>query len=578
MKIRSIFSINPRIKKLIFLTALIAGCILFGLQLNGWETFNVSSVIQQKTQIYSTDKLLAQLGITKTPATQFSLLSWLHGSQSIDEPLFTIPLKNVKAYTGKFKGGDDLDCGSIEFNDSGSTIEYTKPVNIGAPPNPEQLRKYVEKFSAKTPQLDIDNMKPDRWFQFSGSAIWLQDQKCYLQASRVMYAPDSRSTPSLSLIWLQVFDANWKELDQKRLRFLNISEDKVQHIVEEIKKVGQTSKKAENLLDKISIKFPTVMDVSFAKFKTNRCIGPSDARISIHTTKEGITEPVVFYDSLDEKENRGYFVAFPLRSAEGNSANLTPSKEFHGVGGGKFEVKSVEKNWMPFPGDPSNYTHMDFIYQVEPLAVVRCNLEDGSCTPKFFDKNEGAEVDKVSLRGGTNLVSVPENNMKQIRKLSGFKGHDIQCWVAFAKLHGWDCGCGMSTYRPTLMLLTRVDDNYRIDLMTEGIDFDIDVLSFDGRTTKCSDGLNVLTPNSIPFWKVGKYKDWMEMTISEADANIKIMRLKNMMQYINHILNDLQRQKQSTNGISLSRRNAAVQICMKQKFLGYCKNYGENHP
>ncbi|KAF6009589.1 hypothetical protein HII12_003135 [Brettanomyces bruxellensis] len=195
-------------------------------------------------------------------------------------------------------------------------------------------------------------------------------------------------------------------------------------------------------------------------------------------------------------------------------------------------------------------------------------------------------------------------------------------WVSFLKYHGWESGCGSSTYRPALLTLVRYDDKYKIEMMSGAFDFGMDVLSFDGKSMKChDDGPNVLSPNSIPFWKITKvgnlketdnekrasektqvqnapnnendhkeeenkekldyntpeYKDLMGLTISEADRNVKYLFISNIINYVMEAFKTSSLRRLGSFDESIYTEMVDIEKCAVLDFLEYCKEYEKTH-
>lgn len=143
-----------------------------------------------------------------------------------------------------------------------------------------------------------------------------------------------------------------------------------------------------------------------------------------------------------------------------------------------------------------------------------------------------------------------------------------------------------------MYILSKVGDAYNVDLMTQGLDFNMDVLEFDGEGTKCDENSpNVLIPNSIPFWDIkekvhgllggkssDRYDDFMGLTISEADRNVKLIFLNNVMNYIVGLYQSKYAQDSLTDIHSEYRQETSeIERCVMQQSFDYCKQYARDH-
>lgn len=527
---------------------------------------------------------------------------------------------------------DDGDiCEHMKFGQEKSTrsteIKISEAKPLGDDVNISAIKRYlnISGYGEDVPKVDTSNMENDCWYRFAGSAIWLEDQQCYFEVDRIMYAPESRSSPWLSLIWMQLFDKDFNEIKSKRLRFMDLSGEEIESILSELGNFNATENidRREKLLDKISTKFPAVMDISFITEDFGRPQGPEDPRIFARLDKNGKTEPVVVFNQINDREQVAMYAGFPLRRNREQDKHGVPTVEFNFGSETNLEFKPIEKNWMPFIEDPEDGDKISFIYELDPLAILHCTLHDGICDVAQKIKAEPTEIETgVSLRGGTNLIAIPSSIVQEIFTKEQTEGNNVGMWVSFLKYHGWESGCGSSTYRPALLTLVRYDDKYKIEMMSGAFDFGMDVLSFDGKSVKCDDdGPNVLSPNSIPFWKITKvgnlketdnekrasektqvqnapnnendhkeeenkemldsnspeYKDLMGLTISEADRNVKYLVISNIINYVMEAFKTSSLSRLGSFDESIYTEMVDIEKCAVLDFLEYCKEYEKTH-
>ena len=511
------------------------------------------------------------------------------------------PIKHDLAFTSLIKENELSDlsvCKDMEYKPK-QKIQHSDPISIGNDIPFEYVKEYLQKsgYAHMITKLNLKDMNKSDWYTLSGSATWLPDMGCYLMASRLMYAPKRRGSPVVSLIWMQLFDKEWNELLGRRIRYLGVTDEEVDEVLREVSLLGGRGKTTERRLDKISIKFPTVLDVPFVVKNDGTPLGPEDPRIISKGTGTNDTEPVILFNMLTDSKRRSMFAAFPLQKSTNGNKHKANILQFRHSGSSSLTIKAVEKNWVPFFENPYNPTKISFLYGVDPLVVFRCNLENGKCDKIQDDaKRIGASngvhnhASKVVLRGGTNLMPVPQD---KIRKLINDGDKSLpHLWVGFAKIHARNCGCGTSLYRPVMYILSKVGDAYNVDLMTQGLDFNMDVLEFDGEGTKCDENSpNVLIPNSIPFWDIkekvhgllggkssDRYDDFMGLTISEADRNVKLIFLNNVMNYIVGLYQSKYAQDSLTDIHSEYRQETSeIERCVMQQSFDYCKQYARDH-
>lgn len=245
-------------------------------------------------------------------------------------------------------------------------------------------------------------------------------------------------------------------------------------------------------------------------------------------------------------------------------------------------MRGSEKNWTPF-FHPSDQAQSDisrgsihFIYTFSPLDIIKCSLNDGFCEVVF--DQETLVISKSNtfdgMRGGTQFVPLPP-------QIPVIQNKNI--WVGFPKVHINNCGCGDVFYRPMLDVLIESNGIYHQELIVPAIDFDIEVLSWDGKSTTCQ-GKNVLNPNSIAHWDLvhqdpntRQFEDYMTLTVSESDSFTKVVTLRGLLNYIigiydvKNMKDEFLPSKESNNIIGKTL------MCVIEGTKQHCSIYGKMH-
>ncbi|GMF99034.1 hypothetical protein B5S30_g5339 [[Candida] boidinii] len=449
------------------------------------------------------------------------------------------------------------------------------------------------------------NKKPhskinDSWFTFAGSSIWLEDESCHLMVSRVIYAPEYKDKPIISFMRLQLFDSDWKEIKDKRIRYNDLTKDEIDAV---LRNYNYNDKDKNKILDPISLKFPTLLHVPFDSKVTNkRFLGPEDPRI-ILKDGEYSKEPVIIFNmrTTNNVDERGMHAIFPFRKPNPKSRqrNLIKFK----IQGLKVATElSIEKSWTPFfdtfkVGDSANSDGIIFfIYTFDPLVILKCSLDNGRCQ-KLQDNIYGSTFSKESkgyIHGGSEMQPIPRNVIKLLN--NGDENKLLQMWITFPRTNIKRCGCGKAFYRPSLAVIIKEDGIFRSELMSDSIDFGLNVLSWNGKDSTCDDtGPNVLIPNGISFWdiklpdisstnnkdRLPVFNDILGLTISESDSNTKLIFIKNILNYIMNVYNDKSNYKYMLGGYNydgdVTYRTNKVSTCMIESAIKACRVYGRDH-
>lgn len=413
--------------------------------------------------------------------------------------------------------------------EKGAAISASAAVELTDPRLLDDLNAYLERTGyskyASTRRMEY-------WFRFSGSATWLPKDNRYLVVSRYFYTEGERDKPVYSIMRLQLYDPDWQEVFDERLRFVDADDDVVRAALKEYSTASNNNGK-EKALDQISLKFPVFMHVPFASENPANFMGPEDPRISYRPSST-YEEPVVFFNMRTKNGERKMYTSFPLRTPkEGVFYHV---ELLHGG-----DNLPVEKNWTPFfekadsAMEKGSYGFAHFVYSFDRFVVVRCNLDNGECETVQDERSlpEKFQVgDRSYPRGASNFVPFPEELMKSIRP----EGTDLDLWLAFAKTHAERTGCGHAVYRPIMTVMAKLSGAYTIALYGENTEMGVHVRGWDNDMTYCAgEGPNVLSPNSIAYWKVTENSDYLDLTLSEADRLDERVALNGTASYLKSV-------------------------------------------
>ncbi|ODV97931.1 hypothetical protein PACTADRAFT_47763 [Pachysolen tannophilus NRRL Y-2460] len=411
--------------------------------------------------------------------------------------------------------------------------------------------------------LTEDEIITRKWWVFGGSSVWLAKYKVHLMVSRVIYSRVGvKSKPTISLGYVQLFDRNWNELQNYRLNVNNNGR-------------------------RLSLNFPMILKVPI--YARNRYMGPEDPRILVRNFKnsqgEDDQEPIVVFNMVnkDIEDKRGMHVFKPFSDEDSNFLLLRVANS---------EVKGVEKNWVPFFDSVDQQTHIGFVYNLDPLLVVKCSLSDGICN-KIFVTEEIDNNTVGSMRGGTNLVEIPQKFFPKNMRIDTL---DRQYWLGFPRSHNDECGCVSTAYRPHFLIFSKNMNNdfFQIEYVSSLMDFNIDVLPWNTEANNiCDGGISVLIPNSIAYWDFltedqaneNEAKlcgdtacikdDYMGITFSEADSNVIVLHVRGFYKNILKILaNNIDYIDEGDDRTRISEKNMFLNECAVGDAKGYCQAIG----
>ncbi|KAG0663048.1 hypothetical protein C6P45_000924 [Maudiozyma exigua] len=495
-------------------------------------------------------------------------------------------------------------CEDLSYNNS---IYYSSTMNILGD-DLVSLRRTLLKadnWLVKEVQDKDDKLKDEteivetQWFRFGGSSIWLEQEQCYLVFSRIVYSRiKQKNHPHVSLIRGQAFDKNWKEIQGKKIPYIDVQlpndidtefgkleeelgvsdckefiNDQINYDfckVQQAKSHLQNLKRKDTVSSKYFVTYPVVFDIPFDA--NGDWKGPEDPHVILRDMNN-TQESVVLFNMDDHVGGgRRMFSYMPHRKLDNIQRLDVPGRQ----------LRISEKNWTPFfhpsdnPRSLLSRGFIHFIYSFSPLEIFRCSLNDGICEVVFdADTLELSTLNSFGgMRGGTQFVPLPKS-------LPRLQNKNI--WVGFPKLHISNCGCGDIFYRPMLSLLIESKGVYHQELVVPAIDFNIDVLSWDLLSDQCKE-TNILSPNSIVHWdvfdqnsKTKEFQDYLTLTVSESDALTKVVTLKGVLNYILGIYKDKDIRKEF-----VPNREADVIIsktlgCLIDEAKQNCRKYGDKH-
>lgn len=413
------------------------------------------------------------------------------------------------------------------------------------------------------------------WFMLAGSSVYLQEYGVHLMISRLIYCPDgSRNNPKLSLLYAQIFDEKWKE-------------------VEDISLVIPTNLKRgwkffEHQDQGYTImNFPALLPTPFWHDKDNpkhKYVGPEDARLVLVRNEAGYDEPLLIFNAehqkqryLDDDEDdyvlkqmgsyRSIFLSWPWQFQRGKeNTDDEPDLEYNMMYYNRvkeMQIKNIprqekQKNWTPIlskslRGEDNFDRYLYFIYRWSHLQILKCDItsDHGKCGFAYSLRPSLLVSSKVGpLRGGTPMWSINDlvksSNTIPVEQIIP-EGREI--WVGFARAHLVRCGCGNDLYRPNLVVVTKdsipdkdgnMEDHYKLSHVSSFMSLGVEVLPWDEKAPyKLCAGTNALIPNGISSWDLtnlenveGKWasKDFMTLSISVSDSTVDQVHISGLFQ------------------------------------------------
>ncbi|CCH58912.1 hypothetical protein TBLA_0B00690 [Henningerozyma blattae CBS 6284] len=596
----SLETINVKIKNLILLQILIIVLIFTPLNLsqnkeNGLIFLNQSSLdnvlIKSKNQLTNIDltNIVNQRSISDFPLSKELMKDSSYGTYKFSGIIFNPKSSNLSIEQNHKSDTKDIECKYLEY--TSEIFVSKKSITLGEKLGPirkhllsqdkDEIDKFIAKQITKKEEKGLSNdaIAKKNWFMFGSSSVWMESEQCFLTVSRLMYSPDgSKKVPNISLIRAQTFDKNWKEIKGKRIPILETAipiED--QTILNNLdyncckesdlnyEECLKNKNTRQELIDKYYVTYPTVY--KFPMLEKKVYMGPEDPKIILKKTGN-IEEPLIVFNMATTHARRMHV--------------FSPHREINRIVELNFKgIRGMEKNWAPFltskdlePVTGSRGT-IHFVYNYEPLEILKCSLDDGYCEKEYFSSKHSKRSNKSNfghIRGGTQFVQLPSAipNLK-----------DKQIFVGLAKTHLNDCGCGSRFYRPILDIIVEEKGTYYHELMVPSMDFNIKVLNWDLDSDKCK-FYNILSPNSIAFWdiirqdpKTKNFEDVLVFTFSEADELSKVINIKGLLNYILQMYakNDISESKTVSANNDIELQNSMK--CVRSYSQNSCKKYGE---
>lgn len=384
-----------------------------------------------------------------------------------------------------------------------STLAVTQSFHIG-----EDLVDIAKE--ADHPLLDYSGQQKGQsfakmvektWAQMSGSSVWLEKHQVYLTASRVIFFTKGvKKWPVISFLRAQLHDSRWRPLPNHNITWR-----------------GE------------QITFPRIMEIDIPYVLGGAFYGPEDPRIIMEQGVED-AEPVILFNMV---------------------ANLTSTKRsmhaFHPFSNftTRFQIEDfvaldAEKNWAPFfiprsMGEGSKFPsqHIHFVYNLSPLRILKCHLNNGFCKSVYEQPRPEAYISEHKhnetggvMRGGTNFEPLPAT----LQTRPG-----LMTWVSLTRTHTVQ-GCGDEAfYRPELMLLTSNGTTFYLDYASEAITvFDKFFLTSAQLGDPCRKG-RIFMANSIARVyddRYGRNKDVMEVSWSVDDDTVQVAKVRGVQALI----------------------------------------------
>ncbi|KAK6459687.1 uncharacterized protein RJT20DRAFT_125036 [Scheffersomyces xylosifermentans] len=459
-----------------------------------------------------------------------------------------------------FEGSHKSDCSQSQYIDR-KAVSVSTAKKLNYPHEMKFIRDIAKKlldegsypvlkyaFDDGPMQTESDILK-HKWYKISGSAVWLDKYEVYLMVSRVFYSAfGARHRSTISFLYGEVYDRDWNQLRYK--------------------------------FDNMDLVFPTIFpaDVDFQDEVTY--LGPEDPHVVLREFKNPKTgkvdqEPVITFAQRSKQ--------IMYKQAMHVYRPFTDIRKIVRFTIEDTVPKLQDKSWGPFMDEDKNF--INFIYTFSPFRVIKCNIESGECTKitgdAFFEPETHAKNEVGALRGGSNLVQIPENvlplHLAKTRKY----------WFGFGRSHSGECGCAREVFRPNGVLISRPIDkegDFSFDYVTTLLDFNIQpelwiVIKSDNA---CDNARSVLTPGSLASWDFVDKSDFsfgargvedvMAITLSEADNMVKVVQVRGFLNHILKFLNgdpkSIERHYSKTD--ELSKYNSFLAKCSIYLFAEYC--------
>lgn len=582
---------------------LILNLILFTRK--GVNYYKIRSIVEKKDQL---------LGFDISRSLRYQKSDFKGFSDELRSANFL--RKNYVGYTPNlnttnFSEIDAVTCSDMEYTSQVDNLILTN--NFKTNINLKAIREFLVnsnhpygKFftESKETQMDENDILNKRWKVLDTVAIWLEDSQCFIAYTNILYS--SKENPkdsSTSVVYAQAYDVNWNYLPEKRIpykdmamppkvdKYLKKLQDKLENkncdkfvkdqakydkcITKNVAKRPNIEDKIKSVFQKYTVQYPQIVNMPFENFDKWR--GFENLRVIVRNDQEG-DEPLLVFQEVNKNKDRKIRGFLPHRKYDPNVHFKFPQMNV------KLGLKEV--NWSPFFFENNNEDStktlgdLHFIYDYDSLEILRCSLDKSRCKSVFQTESKISERNNTNvIRGGTQFVPLP----KILPKLK-----NKNMWLGFPQTSQKDCGCGSKFERPALTLLVEENGKYNLELISTGIDFDIEVLNGNDRTnqkktTQC-EGDSSLTLKSITNWAVLgqdpitlEYEDYLTLVSSEADSVSKQIVVRGVLNYILRIYKDYKiAESFKVDKASKSLIQKANQ-CLDKSLLDGCVNYGAKH-
>lgn len=412
------------------------------------------------------------------------------------------------------------------------------------------------------------------WFRMAGSSVWLEEYGVHMMVSRLAYSPQgSRNNPTLSFVYTELFNSNWKPVKLSLVVPSNMGENGVHRRFFEHNNHGYTI-----------INYPAILPVPFFHDYDNemKYLGPEDARVILVKNPAGHEEPLLIFNAVHQKltrvdddedhylvkqmkEYRSMWVCWPWQYQKGKvNVDGFPNPKFDNFlynRAKELMIKNIprqekQKNWTPMISELLRATvgydsDLLFVYRWANLQVLKCDLiGDARCGFVYHLNKRLVTSSKVGpLRGGTQLVNINQlitsAGSAEITNKIIPPGREI--WIGFARAHLVKCGCAENFYRPNLVVVVKdiintdgkATEVFKLSHISGFMSLNVDILPWNPkRPYELCLGTNVLIPNGISKWdfKVEQdgngaisFDDEIQVTISVSDSTIDAISMKGLL-------------------------------------------------
>lgn len=468
------------------------------------------------------------------------------------------------------------------------------------------------------------------WFRMAGSSVWLEEYGVHMMVSRLAYSPDgSRNNPKLSFVYTELFTSLWKPVELSLVVPTNIEN-------------GHRYFKHKNQAYTI-MNYPTILPVPFFHDYNEfdkKYLGPEDSRVILVKNPAGHEEPLLIFNAYHQKpdfidddeddyllkqmqEYRSMWVSWPWQYQKGKLntdgiANFRFDNTMYNRAK-ELVIKNLprqvnQKNWTPLISESlravNGYdSELLFVYRWANLQILKCNILNDDRCGFFYNLNERLVTSSLvgPLRGGTQLVNINEllrssTGNEIVDKLIP-QGREI--WVAFARAHLLECGCGRDLYRPNLVVVVKDTitdgDNkkevFKLSHVSAFMSLNVDIIPWNPfKPYQLCNGTNALIPNGISKWdlkiktsKDGSFiiEDELHLSISVSDSTLDAVYMRGLLSSLigveslfnNEADDNLNRKPQIPQDFDKDLRSYGYNndnlVCAMQASMKFCAEYGE---